>query len=192
MQKNSSQNCIAAPPVPIRDGTRATALPNPYDFDWRRYASRPASTAAEIESFLLTAISLLRSINSSARSRSSRAFFCAKSLPSSAFFARNSRVTSPDFGANKIPTIAPTPSPTMKYVTLEPTLSAIATSMENRSIALRSAQSALTAIRARMRLWGFRIPKLVQNFLRALPRNDAAQFLQSRPLNVGHAPKFFQ
>ena len=50
----------------------------PYDFDdSRRYASRPASTAAESESFLRTATSLLRSINSSARSRSSRALRCA-------------------------------------------------------------------------------------------------------------------
>src|SRR5205823_5210380 len=40
-----------------------------YDLaDSRRYASRPASTAAEIESFLRTATSLLRSISSSARS----------------------------------------------------------------------------------------------------------------------------
>src|SRR5262249_49166960 len=83
-----------------------------YDFAAsRRYASRAPSTAAEIDSFCFIATSLPRSINSSARSRSSRALRCAYSRPSSAFFARNSRVSSPDFGANKIPTRAPTPKP---------------------------------------------------------------------------------
>src|SRR6266852_5206049 len=110
MQKNSSQNCIAAPPVPIRDGTRATALPNPYDFDWRRYASRPASTAAEIESFLLTAISLLRSINSSARSAvhgpSSARNPCPHPLSSP-----NNRVYLPPTSAQtKFPRVLPLPA----------------------------------------------------------------------------------
>src|ERR1700722_8646536 len=59
---------------------------------------------------------------SSARSRSSRALRCAYSRPSSAFCARNSRVSSPDFGANKIPTSAPIPSPTRKKLTFEPAL----------------------------------------------------------------------
>src|ERR1700690_2465434 len=67
-------------------------------------------------------ISLLRSIISSARSRNSRAFFCAYSLPSSALDARYSRVSSPDFGANRMPSKVPTPSPTRKKLTLEPTL----------------------------------------------------------------------
>src|SRR5271155_4649781 len=67
-------------------------------------------------------ISLLRSIISSARSRNSRAFFCAYSLPSSALDARYSRVSSPDLGANRMPSNVPTPSPTRKKLTLEPTL----------------------------------------------------------------------
>src|SRR5271156_2203589 len=67
-------------------------------------------------------ISLLRSIISSARSRNSRAFFWAYSLPSSAFDARYSRVSSPDLGANRMPSNVPTPSPTRKKLTFEPTL----------------------------------------------------------------------
>ena len=54
---------------------------------------------------------LLRSTKSSARSRSSCALRCAYSRPSSAFFDRNSRVSSPDFGANKIPTRRRFPDP---------------------------------------------------------------------------------
>src|ERR1700688_1195126 len=59
---------------------------------------------------------------SSARSRHSRALRWAYSRPSSAFCARNSRVSSPDFGANKIPTNAPIPRPTRKKLTFDPAL----------------------------------------------------------------------
>jgi len=50
--------------------------------------------------------------------RSSRALRWAYSRPSSAFAARKSRVSSPDFGANKIPTRAPIPSPTERSLLL--------------------------------------------------------------------------
>src|SRR3977135_1961994 len=39
---------------------------------------------------------------------------------------RYSRVSSPDFGANRIPTNAPIPRPTRKKLILDPTLSAMA------------------------------------------------------------------
>jgi len=42
-KKNSSQIGIAAPAAPLRDGTPCPHLPNPYDVDSRRYASRRAS-----------------------------------------------------------------------------------------------------------------------------------------------------
>src|SRR5260370_11738982 len=44
----------------------------------------------------------------------------------------------------------------------------------------------------RIRLKGFRIAKLPENFLRVLSRNDAAQFFQPGSLNIGYAPKFVQ
>ena len=44
----------------------------------------------------------------------------------------------------------------------------------------------------RMRLKGFRISKLIQDFLCILSRNKAAQFFHASPLYVGDAPKFLQ
>src|SRR3984885_4109092 len=99
--------------------------PSGYAFAPPRYASLPASTASVTVSRWRSMISLLRSSKSSARSRSSRALRCAYSLPSSALPARYSRVSSPDFGAKRIPKRVPTPSPTRKKLTLDPTLSLI-------------------------------------------------------------------
>src|SRR5580700_3112709 len=91
-------------------------------FDSRLYVSFPASTAAVRPSFCRAIISLLRSIKSSARSRSSRALRCAYSRPSSAFPVKYSRVSSPDFGAKRSPTIAPMPRPTRKKLAFDPAL----------------------------------------------------------------------
>src|SRR5205807_434207 len=54
------------------------------------------------------------------------------------------------------------------------------------------AQCVLTAILIRMRLLGFRIAQLAQNFFRVFSRDHAAQFFQPSSLNIGDAPEFFQ
>src|SRR5881394_1156031 len=198
MLKISSHTCIRAPPAP--QGAEPLSRHWSYDcFDSRRYASRPASTAAEIESFLRTATSFPRSINSSARSRSSRAFFCAYSLPSSAFFVRKSRVSSPAFGAKSTPTRAPRPSPSIKYVTLEPTLSAMTPSIHSkghRSTAKVRPQWPLTGIVHSKRLMLARMLRRMlqacENSLRAFSRNDRTQLFYARTLNIRDASEFFE
>src|SRR2546427_11705770 len=55
---------------------------------------------------------------------------------------------------------------------------------------MRSVQYGLTGMRQSKWLRGRRFAQVLQDLLRALSRNDAAQFFQSRPLNIGHASKF--
>src|SRR6201981_585539 len=139
------------------------------------------------------AASLPRSTRSSARSRNSRAFFCANSRPSSAFSAKNFRVSSPDFGANNTPTSAPTPSPTKKYEILDPTLSAISASNVQRNTAICLPQYILTGTAVLKRLCAsWHLAQFFQHLFRPRPRKHFAQPFQSRPLYVCHAAKLFQ
>src|ERR1700682_3093842 len=79
-----------------------------------RYACRPASMASERLSFWRPRTSLLLSTHSEAVCLKSPLRCLRKSVPSPAFVLRNSRVSSPDFGASRIPIPTPTPRPKRK------------------------------------------------------------------------------
>src|ERR1700694_4470594 len=62
----------------------------------------------------------------------------------------------------------------------------------NRSIANITAQCRLTAMWPPNWLLCCRAPKMRQDLLCTFTRDNTAQFLQSGPLNIGHASKFLQ
>src|ERR1700739_4064025 len=129
------------------------------------------------------AASLPRSTRSSARSRNSRAFFCAKSRPSSALSDRNFRVSSPDLGENIPPPGAPTQVPTKKYEIFDPTLSAISASNAQPNPAFCQPQYILTDTGVQKRLCASqRFAQLFQHPFGPLLWHHLAQPLQSRPL----------
>src|SRR5579864_6592991 len=70
--------------------------------------------ASERLSFCRLRTSLLLSTHSVAVCLMSPLFCFRKSVPSPAFVLRNSRVSSPDFGASNIPIPTPTPRPNRK------------------------------------------------------------------------------
>src|SRR5690242_17144671 len=100
-----------------------------------------------------------------------------------------------------MPTSAPTPRPTRKYVTLDPTLSAMAPSGKDRSIrdsdgAIRTGPSAVT-IGAAEPLGSlvfaprFRL-QVREDSLRRLGGNHPGKPLYPRPLHIGHATELPQ
>src|SRR5205823_13635938 len=119
---------------------------------------------------------------------------CAYSLPSSAFFERKSRVSSPAFGAKSTPTRAPMPRPTRKYVTLEPTLSAMATSKRHANTARVRLQWHLTGMGVPKRLLVVRMLRGLseprQNLFRAFPWNNLTQFFYACSLNIRDPAEF--
>src|SRR5437899_1739004 len=192
MLNTSSQNCIAAPRAPLRDGTpcyrptetsglRLAQIRFASGFHCRRdrifFAYRNFLTAlnqfigafAQFAGFLLGVIlALVR--------------FLREKIAS--FFT--------GFRCKQNPHKRPNPHSYHEIRHLRTHIVRHNNLQGNRSIALMAAQCALTAICVRMRLFSFRIAELPQNSLSAFSRNYAAQFFQASPLNIGDAPEFFQ
>src|SRR5438132_6391411 len=193
MQNTSSQNCIAAPRVPLGDGTpcyRLTKFLRRLRLAQIRFAS---GFHCRRDRIFFAYSNFLAALNQFVGPLAQFAVFflgvfldliCFLRKKIASFFAGFRRKQNTPERAN--------PHSHHEIRHLRTHIVRHNSLQRNRSIALTAAQCVLTAILIRMRLLGFRIAELAQNFFRVFSRDHATQFFQPSSLNIGDAPEFFQ
>jgi len=165
-------------------------LADPLRLRFAQIRSSPASCRPRRNLFLRTCNALLRSqISSSARSRSSRAFFARNLCPHRLFSTENACSLRRISAQTKNTNHRSDPKPYRKYVTLEPTLVRHSKLHRNRSIAPRSAQCRLTAIPFDAFMALSNAQADLEEFFSAFFRTHAAEFFQPSPMDVGNDAK---
>src|SRR5947199_1661305 len=193
MQNTSSQNCIAAPRVPLGDGTpcyRLTKFLRRLRLAQIRFAS---GFHCRRDRIFFAYSNFLAALNQFVGALAQFAGFFLSVILALIRFLRK-KIASLFAGLWRKQNTDKRPDPHSHHEIrhLRTHIVRHNNLQRNRSIALTAAQCVLTAILIRMRLLGFRIAELAQNFLRAFSRNYSAQFFQTRSLNIGDAPEFFQ